>query len=575
MTLDIVAPPAPGPAGAAGGRRRPPRRPVTPPSSCRPRPVRPTVSTVPLRGVSGRACAPCASTHRRRGSGGGRPADAADATAPRGDDLAVLSAPQPVDGLATVGVTWRARPDLADDDITHLGAHPRRRRLVARGRTCRTTHEEGPDPAAARAARPRPGTDPVYVGDVDDVQVKASPPTGRAARPDGARRWSTRGPSGPGVGEAGDRHRRRSALPRPRPPADGDDTDAHRRTDAATDRGRRLTAGVVTAKPTIYSRAPVGRRRADARQVLAALRRGARRLRAPHGQRQRLHRGPGARRSSAASTPTTRSRGAGPTSATTSSSTASAGSGRAGTAASTAPSSARTPSATTTTRSRCRRSATSRPPSRRRRMLDAYGRLFAWKLSLHGDRAPATRGSGSPTATFQAINGHRDAGQTACPGQVPLRQDPDDPHAGRRLPEVAADAEPRTGTAGHRLAGSTPAGPRGARQGHQAARSCVRTGGTARRSAPGRRAAPGWTGARPRRPPSATSPATARPTCVARDGTTSGPASTAGNGARRLRRRDQPTTPVRRARPADRRRRLRTATATPTWSAAAATTGKL
>ena len=49
-------------------------------------------------------------------------------------------------------------------------------------------------------------------------------------------------------------------------------------------------------------------------------------------------------------------------------------------------------------------------------MIEAYGALFAWKLGLHGVDAASTRQLvGSDT--FQAINGHRDAGQTACPGK--------------------------------------------------------------------------------------------------------------------------------------------------------------
>ncbi|KAA1427115.1 FG-GAP-like repeat-containing protein [Nocardioides antri] len=50
-----------------------------------------------------------------------------------------------------------------------------------------------------------------------------------------------------------------------------------------------------------------------------------------------------------------------------------------------------------------------------RAMLRAYGRLFAWKLGLHGVSA----GDGRQYVTsryFKAINGHRDAGSTACPG---------------------------------------------------------------------------------------------------------------------------------------------------------------
>ncbi len=57
-------------------------------------------------------------------------------------------------------------------------------------------------------------------------------------------------------------------------------------------------------------------------------------------------------------------------------------------------------------------------------MLQAYGVLFAWKLSLHGvDAASPQQFVGSKY--FEAINGHRDAAATACPGkylyaQIPL-----------------------------------------------------------------------------------------------------------------------------------------------------------
>jgi hypothetical protein len=49
-------------------------------------------------------------------------------------------------------------------------------------------------------------------------------------------------------------------------------------------------------------------------------------------------------------------------------------------------------------------------------MVEAYGALFAWKLSLHGVDASSTEQQvGSDT--FPAINGHRDADSTACPGK--------------------------------------------------------------------------------------------------------------------------------------------------------------
>src|SRR3954471_2040052 len=49
-------------------------------------------------------------------------------------------------------------------------------------------------------------------------------------------------------------------------------------------------------------------------------------------------------------------------------------------------------------------------------LLRAYGRLFAWKLSLHGVSAGSTK-QYITKAYLQAVNGHRDVGQTACPGR--------------------------------------------------------------------------------------------------------------------------------------------------------------
>ncbi|MGA9749635.1 MAG: FG-GAP-like repeat-containing protein [Nocardioides sp.] len=49
-------------------------------------------------------------------------------------------------------------------------------------------------------------------------------------------------------------------------------------------------------------------------------------------------------------------------------------------------------------------------------LLDAYGRLFAWKLAISGVKASSTAQVVNGR-TFHAINGHRDAGSTACPGK--------------------------------------------------------------------------------------------------------------------------------------------------------------
>jgi hypothetical protein len=49
-------------------------------------------------------------------------------------------------------------------------------------------------------------------------------------------------------------------------------------------------------------------------------------------------------------------------------------------------------------------------------MIQAYAALFAWKLSLHGVDAGSTH-QWVTKRWFEAINGHRDAAATLCPGQ--------------------------------------------------------------------------------------------------------------------------------------------------------------
>jgi hypothetical protein len=50
-----------------------------------------------------------------------------------------------------------------------------------------------------------------------------------------------------------------------------------------------------------------------------------------------------------------------------------------------------------------------------RRMVAGLGRLIGWKLGLHGVRA-GDRSRWLDGKRFRAVNGHRDAGETACPG---------------------------------------------------------------------------------------------------------------------------------------------------------------
>ncbi|TNM42731.1 hypothetical protein FHP29_06870 [Nocardioides albidus] len=56
-------------------------------------------------------------------------------------------------------------------------------------------------------------------------------------------------------------------------------------------------------------------------------------------------------------------------------------------------------------------------------MINAYGALFAWKLSLSGVD-PSSLSQRVGKGTFAAISGHRDAGKTACPGKYLYAQLP-------------------------------------------------------------------------------------------------------------------------------------------------------
>jgi hypothetical protein len=66
-------------------------------------------------------------------------------------------------------------------------------------------------------------------------------------------------------------------------------------------------------------------------------------------------------------------------------------------------------------------------------MLEAYGALFAWKLSLHGVNAASMK-QWVTSRNFKAINGHRDAASTACPGRYLYERIP-------TIRELAAQAQ--------------------------------------------------------------------------------------------------------------------------------------
>ena len=304
VDLDIVAPPsapAGGSVGAAGSGT------ASVGSLVASEPVKPVVTEVPITDAHGllvqSATKIVASQRLARTVDSVRPASAG-----RGDrgPGAALSLPEQVRGFATVGVTWDHADHLDDDEIT-VSVRSLQAGTWSDWQELPYDADHGPDPGSAEARGARNGTDAVVVGDVDDVQVRAVTADGATLPDDMSLAIVDPGETVAAVREkpAIDTARLASADTvdhRPDGPSTRDRPDgAHRpggphraggpgrpRRRARRHAGRRHPAAADLLP------CPVGRRRADARQELAALLRGARRLRAPHRQRQRLHQGRGA-----------------------------------------------------------------------------------------------------------------------------------------------------------------------------------------------------------------------------------------------------------------------------------------
>ena len=88
-------------------------------------------------------------------------------------DPTVTSLPEPVVGYGAVGVTWAPGTDVPEDDIT-LQVRTRTGEAWSGWMPIGYDREHGPDPASEEARHARPGTDALLVGDVDLVQVRAT-----------------------------------------------------------------------------------------------------------------------------------------------------------------------------------------------------------------------------------------------------------------------------------------------------------------------------------------------------------------------------------------------------------------
>lgn len=336
----------------------------------------------------------------------GRVALRATTAARAGGGSTVTSGALPVSGYGTVGVTWAHGVAVADDAIK-VKVRTRNGSGAWSGWTAAEYHDEhGPDPRSAEGRGTRPGTDAVLVGDVDQVQVKVT--TAKAAPAD--MKLAVIDPGTPTATAqekpAIDTARLAGDTPgTPETPGAGGDGDG----------AIELQAATYTPKPQIFSRAQWGadeRLRDSSPPQYYEVRAGF------------VHHTVNANNYTKSQVPGiirgiysyhVRSRG-----------WADIGynflvdrfgriwEGRAGgvdrpvVGAHTAGY-----NNYSFAMSAIGNYDITQPSSA---MINAYGALFAWKLSLHGVSASATS-QVLGTKKFKAINGHRDAGSTACPGR--------------------------------------------------------------------------------------------------------------------------------------------------------------
>lgn len=355
-------------------------------------PVEPVVTDVPLTPVE----APAAD-----------PADT-PAQAPAEATAESVSKPQKVDGFTTVGVTWSPGTEVADDQIEVL-ARTRTDGTWSEWTPLEYHDEHAPDPESPEAATSRPGTDPLIVGDVDEVQTKTIAAEG--VTPEGLSMAVVE------PGESKGTEVERAAIdtaaldaPEAQPTVESSEGDLA------------LQAGTYTPKPQIYSRAQWGANEAM---------RDASSLRYFEVHAGFVHHTVNANNYTADQVPGiirsiyayhTQTRG-----------WSDVGynflvdrfgriwEGRFG--------GVDRPVVGAHTSgyndyafamSAIGNFETAQPSSS---MLAAYGKLMGWKLSLHGIAAGDTS-QRVGDATFPAINGHRDAGSTACPGKYLYAQLP-------------------------------------------------------------------------------------------------------------------------------------------------------
>jgi len=104
-------------------------------------------------------------------SGRAIPTTSARVAPQRGGATRLTTTPQPVSGFGEVGVTWAHGASIPEAGLT-VKARTRTGGGWTRWSDVPYDPEHGPDPGSAEARHARPGTDPVLVGKVGDVQVR-------------------------------------------------------------------------------------------------------------------------------------------------------------------------------------------------------------------------------------------------------------------------------------------------------------------------------------------------------------------------------------------------------------------
>jgi len=364
ITLDIVAP---APETAVGGSQEQPGT----ASLVATEPIAPDVIEVPVPGVD------------RSGPG-----------------FAARSAPEAVVGYATVGLTW-AQGEVVEDEEISASVRSLESGVWSQWEQLEYHDEHGPDPEGSEGRDnpdTRPGTDPIVVGNVDQVQVRV---TASGEVPNDL----SMAVIDPG----------QTTTPEVEQPAIDTASSDERETGAALASADTVLSAARAAKPKIYSRAQWG---ADERmRDKGSLRYGTVKAGFVHhtvnansytsGQVPSLIRGIYAYHTQSQRWSDIgynfvvdrfgriwEGRYGGVTRAVVGAHTLGYND-------------------YSFAMSAIGNFDTVRPPAV---MLDAYARLFAWKLSLHGVKAGSTS-QRLGSRTFKAINGHRDAGSTACPGR--------------------------------------------------------------------------------------------------------------------------------------------------------------